>query len=103
MIIPPITQVLSVLGKSLVFDGFEILGLSGFRADKLNEFTEKQTFSFNVNTQDIVDNEITKDMEFTVELFSYLYYFKVSSPPVDAFSSYGWSIIKADFISKETL
>lgn len=97
---PPIASVLAVIGRDLIFDGFEIKGFPGFKLDKLNENTDKQVFSFNISTQDAVDNAVAEGMEFSVEQAPYNYTYKIISPPI---YDLGWSMLKLDFISKEII
>ena len=100
MITPPISQVLTRIGQDLIFSDFEIKGLPGFNIDKLNEVTEKQIFSVQIASQDVVDNNIVEGLEFTSELGAYNYTFKIISPPIDML---GWSKLKLSFISREVL
>lgn len=91
-------------GTVLTFSDFEIYGIPGFETTVLykGEATqyeiEKQRFSFQCATADIVENNIILGMPFTMTDEFYEYSFKISNNP--RFDLTGWSKLEADYIGK---
>jgi len=103
MIAEPITRALTIAGTTLTFNDFTIRGVVGFNLTVLYKGEqslyeiEKQNFSFQIATSDVLDNEITMGLTFTAENSGYLYTFQLDRPPIPDVT--GWSEIHTNLIT----
>lgn len=101
----PIQKLLAIAGNTLEFEGFDILGILGFDVSILSSGetslyeVQRQNFSVQVDTKDVIDNSIEKEMSFKVTNGERQYTLQLDRPPVDNLS--GWSQLYCNLVETE--
>lgn len=102
-----IDKALSIGGVTLTFDDFTIKGFPGFNLTRLYRGEqslyeiEKQNFSFQIATKDVVKYDISANDTLTISDNVYLYDFIVELDPIHDLT--GWSELHVNFQGKEEL
>ena len=100
--IEPITKALTVAGTTLTFGSFSIKGVLGFNISILYKGeqtlyeTERQNFSFQTATTDVVEYQISSGDRFSMKDTAKEYTLEVSRT-IDDLS--GWTELHCDYIS----
>ena len=105
-LVEDIPAVLALVGELLTFTQAEILGIPGFAVEALvgmddNYKVERQSFSFQVATADVFENNLKKDDTFTFDDNIYLYTFKLHRTPTPDLT--GWSKLNVDLLTRVAL
>lgn len=101
-----IPDVLALVGELLTFPQAEILAIPGFQVETLvsmddNYKVERQSFTFQVASADVIENDIKQDDTFTFDDGNYLYTFKLNRYPMPDLT--GWSKLDVDLLTKTVL
>ena len=105
MIAEPRAKALTIAGTKLDFGNFDIQGIVGFNLTVLYKGeqslyeVEKQNFSFQIATQDAIDNAIVSGLTFFIDEGDKKYNFQLDRPPIDDLT--GWSELHTNLITQE--
>lgn len=103
----PISEILDLIGETLTFTDFTILGIPGFDSLRMigGEHSpysvHRQEFSFQIATADAQGYVLDKDTTFTCSDDIYIYTFKIDRPPISDLT--GWSQLFVNFVSKAAI